>query len=65
MSDNKVENESVASNFVFQCSQWQDVIMPLLNFIDVNYFISITGKPNDTNTHHLPHCLRVMSAISV
>ena len=65
MSDNKVENESAASNFVFQWSQWQDVIIPLLNFIDINYFISITGKPNDTNKHHLPHCLRIMLAISV
>ena len=59
------EKMSAASNYVFQFTQWQDVIMPLLNFIDVNYFISITGKPNDTNKHHLPHCVRVMLAISV
>ena len=32
----------------------------LLNCIDDNYFISITEKPNDTNRHHLPHCLREM-----
>ena len=54
------KNESAASNYVFQCSQWQHVIMPLLNFTDGNYFISITGKPNDANRHHLPHCLSVL-----
>ena len=26
----KEKNESAASNYVFQCSQWQHVIMPLL-----------------------------------
>ena len=56
----KEKNVNAASNYVFQCSQWQHVIMPLLNFINDNYLISITGKPNDTNKHHLPHCLRVM-----
>ena len=56
MSGNKGENESAASNNVFQCSQWQHVIMPLLNFIDDYYFILITVKPNDTHNHHLPHC---------
>ena len=30
----KEKNESAASNYVFQFSQWQHVIMPLLNFID-------------------------------
>ena len=53
------KNESTA-NCVFQCSQWQHAIMPLLNFTDDNYFISITGKPNDANKHHLPHCFRIM-----
>ena len=24
------------------------------------YFISITGKQNDANKHHLSHCLRVI-----
>ena len=56
----KEKNGSAASNYVFQCSQWQHAIMPLLNFTDDNYFISIIGKPNDTNKHHLPHRLRVM-----
>ena len=32
----KEQNESAASNYVFQCSQWQHGIMPLLNFIDDN-----------------------------
>ena len=32
------KNESAASNNVFQCLQWQHVIMPLLNFTDDNYF---------------------------
>ena len=54
------KNESAASNYVFQCSHWQHVIMPLLNFTDDNYFVSIKGKPNGANKHHLPHCLRVL-----
>ena len=53
MSDNKEKNESAASNYVFLCSQWQHGIMSLLNFIDDNHFISITGKPSDTNKHQL------------
>ena len=36
--DCQKKNESAASNNVFQCSQWQHVIMPLLNFTDDNYF---------------------------
>ena len=61
----KEKNESSASNYVFQRSQWQHVIMPLLNFINDNYFISLTGKRNATNKRHLPHCLKVMKVISV
>ena len=29
MPHNKGKNESAASNYVFQCSQWKNVIMPL------------------------------------
>ena len=54
------KNESAASNYVFQCSNLQHVIMPLLNFTDDNYFISIKGKQNGANKHHIPHCLRVL-----
>ena len=57
--DCQKKNESAASNYVFQCSQWQHVIMPLLNFRDENYLISITGRLNDGNSHHLLYCLRV------
>ena len=49
----KEKNESAASDYAFQCSQWQHAIMPLLNFINDNYSIQITGKPNDTNKHLL------------
>ena len=34
----KEKNESAKSNYVFQCSQWQHVIMPLVNVIDDNYY---------------------------
>ena len=61
----KEKNESAALNYVFQCSQWQQdcgFVLPchFLNFIDDNYFITITGKSNDTNKHHLLRCVKVM-----
>ena len=56
------KNESAASNYVFQSSQWQHFTIPILNFTDDNYFILITGNQNDANIHHLPHCLRVQYA---
>ena len=32
----KEKNESAASNYVFQCSHWQHVIMPLLKLLYFN-----------------------------